>query len=127
MAVVTTDKEFKDITSQKLKTSSRLNTYNNLTITETNQHFLNHFRSFELSPDIKNDNNYFIIHVALENEWWDNISAQYYDTPYYWFILCELNNIINPYEELVAGQTVKVLKVSYMYDIFKELRGISKL
>lgn len=127
MSIKTTDKKYIDITRQRLSTSSRLNTYNIFRITETNQYFLNMFRSFEIVGDVKTDNRYFTVVTALEDEWWDNISYQHYGTSYYWYLLCELNDIINPYEELVAGQTVKVLKQSYLYEVFKNMNNISQL
>lgn len=127
MAIVKAKKSFFDVTKQRLKTSSRLNTYNIFRITETNQFFLNHFRHFEFSDDVKDNNAYWDIHIALEDEWWDNISYQFYGTSFYWYLICELNDIINPYEELVPGQQVKVLKQRFLYEIFKEISDISEL
>lgn len=127
MSVVKTQKTFKEIARQRLSISSRLNSHNILNITETNQYFMNPFRVFSINDDIKRDNNYFTIHYALEDEWWDNISAKYYGTSYYWYILCEYNDIINPYEQLLPGQLVKVLKISFMYHIFRDMKGIAEL
>ena len=126
-AIKSSSKNFIDIAKQRLSTSSRLNTYNIFRITETNQHFMNVFRSFEITSDVKNDNKFFTLHTALEDEWWDNISFTYYSTSYYWYMLCELNDIVNPYEELVAGQSVKVLRQSYLYELFKGMADISEL
>ncbi|MCK5015888.1 MAG: hypothetical protein KAS32_02355 [Candidatus Peribacteraceae bacterium] len=127
MSIKTTDKSFIDITNQRLSTSSRLNTYNIFRITETNQYFLNIFRNFEIVDDVKNDNKYFTIYVALEDEWWDNVSFTHYGTSYYWYLLCELNDIVNPYEQLAEGQQIKVLKQTYLYELFKNMTTISKL
>jgi hypothetical protein len=127
MSIKKSDKKFVDVSKQRLGTSSRLNIYNIFRVTETNQHFLNHFRSFEIIDDIKNDNRYFDVVKALEDEWWDNISYQHYGTSYYWYLLCELNDIVNPYEQLDAGQVVKVLKQTYLYGIFRGMKEISKL
>ena len=127
MSIKKTDKRYLDITRQRLSTSSRLNVYNTFRITETNQYFLNHFRSFEIINDVKNNNAYFDSHIALESEWWDNISDKFYGTPQYWHIICNLNDVVNPYEELVAGQKIKVMKKSYLYEIFKGMKDISKL
>lgn len=127
MSIKTVDKRYQDLTKQRLSTSSRLNTYNIFRITETNQYFLNVFRSFEIVEEIKTDNRYFTVVTALEDEWWDNISSTHYGTPYYWYLLCELNDVVNPYEELVPGQSIKVLKQSYLYDIFKNMSKILNL
>jgi hypothetical protein len=127
MSIKPTEKRFVDISKQRLSTSSRLNTYNIFRITETNQYFLNHFRSFNVVNDIKNNDLYFDSHFALEDEWWDNISEQYYGTPYYWYFICILNDVVNPYEELISGMKIKVLKKSYLYEVFKNLKEISEL
>lgn len=127
MAVKTTDKKFIDLAKQRLSTSSRLNTYNIFRITETNQYFLNIFRSFSIVDDVKEDNRYFELYTALEDEWWDNISFKYYGTSFYWYLICELNDIVNPYEELVVGQSIKVLKQKYLYEIFKNMSDIADL
>jgi len=127
MSIKTTDKKYIDITRQRLSTSSRLNVYNIFRITETNQHFLNHFRAFELAKELKGNDRYFDSVVALEDEWWDNISYNYYGSQYYWYLICVINDVINPFEELVAGQKVKVLKKSYLYEVFRDLGDISKL
>jgi hypothetical protein len=127
MSIKTTEKRYVDITRQRLSTSSRLNTYNIFRITETNQYFLNHFRFFDVVKDVKSNDMFFDSYNALENEWWDNISEKFYGTPYYWYLICSLNDIINPYEELVVGQKIKILKQTYLYPVFKNIKDISKL
>ena len=127
MSVKVTDKSYFDITGQRLNNISRLNIYNRLRITETNQFFLNHFRYFEIPSSIKNDSRYFSVYEALDNDWWDNISYQHYGTSGYWFMLCELNDIVNPYEQLIGGQSIKVLRQSYLYNLFKDMKKISTL
>ena len=127
MSIKTTDKKYLDITNQRLSTSSRLNIYNIFRITETNQYFLNHFRAFEIVNTVKNNDMFFDPYVVLEDEWWDNISSKFYDTPYFWYIICIINDIVNPYEELVAGMMIKVFKKIYLYEVFKDIAEISKL
>lgn len=127
MSIKKATKKYRDITKQRLSTASRLNIYNIFRITETNQNFLNHFRYFEIVDSIKNNNAYWDIYVTEENDWWDNISFKFYETSYYWYLLCELNDIINPYEEIQAGQQVKVLRQAFMYEIFKDMSDIAEL
>jgi len=127
MSIKTTDKKYLDITRQRLSTSSRLNIYNIFRITETNQYFLNHFRFFDILEDVKNDDRYFDSYEAIDSEWWDNISSKFYGTPYYWYLICGINDVINPYEELVEGQKIKILRKEYLYEVFKNMREISKL
>lgn len=127
MSIKQSDKTYIEISKQRLSSVSRLNIYNIFRITETNQTFLNHFRSFEILDDIKNDNRYFDVIEAGDTEWWDNISHEQYGSAYYWFILCEMNDIVNPYEEIEKGQKIKVLKIDYLYEIFRDMKEISKL
>ncbi len=127
MKISIEDKTFREITSQRLPTSSRLNLYNILKDTENDVYFGNIFRFFEITSDIKNNNSYFDIYIALEDEWWDNISYTFYDTPQLWYLVCSMNDIINPYEELEPGQQIKVLKREYLYDAFKGIKNTSEL
>ena len=106
---------------------SRLNVYNILFETRDNTYFLNLFRNFAVRDNVKENNVYFNIYIAEEEDWWDNISYKYYDTERLWWLVCEMNDIVNPYEDMVAGQQIKVLKEGYLYNVFKNLTEISKL
>lgn len=127
MSIQKVDRTFRDITTLRLTTSSRLNQYNILKDTVSDTYFINIFRNFKLSEGVKTNNKYFIIHVAENDEWWDNISSKYYGIPNYWYIICEMNDILNPYEGLTEGQNVKVLKEEFLYDIFKGIKSVSEL
>ena len=127
MSIKKSSKTYIQTTGKILGNSSRLNIYNIFRITETGQSFLNHFRSFEIVSGVKNDNAYFDPYTVLEDDWWDNISYQSYGTSSYWYLLCLTNDVVNPYEELITGTKVKVLKGSYLYQVFKGMKEISKL
>ena len=127
MSIKKTDKTFTDVTNIILPSNSRLNVYNNLNITETNQYFLNVFKYYEIPRSIKDNDAYFTKHTCGDSEWWDNISYEYYTTSYFWYILCELNDVVNPYESLYEGKMVKVLDTSYLYYIFRDFKGIREL
>jgi hypothetical protein len=120
------DKEFRELTEQKLPTSSRLNLYNILQDLDTN-YVINIFKTVDINDYVKNHNDFFIIHTAEDDEWWDNVSYKYYDTPSLWYIICIMNNILNPYEEIEKGQLIKVIKKIYLYNILKDIKNISEL
>jgi hypothetical protein len=42
----------------------------------------------------------------------DLISNSSYGTPDYWWLICAANNIIDPFEQLVAGKQIKVPIIS---------------
>ena len=127
MAIKTTEKEFRSISSSRLSVSSRLNIYNILTDTKNNVYFLNLFRTFDIADAVKENNRYFNIYYAEEEDWWDNISYKYYDTERLWWLVCAMNDIVNPFEELESGQQIKILKEGFLYNVFKNLTEISRL
>jgi len=127
MAIRPATKRFVDITNQRLSVSSRLNLYNILRTTENNTYFINIFRNFTISDIVKNNNIYFNIYYAEDEDWWDNISYKYYGTEVLWYLVCEMNNVVNPFEEIEQGQQIKVLKEGYLYNVFKNLKNIFQL
>ena len=126
MTIQKEDKSFKELTGERLLTSSRLNLYNILTDKPSNVYFNNIFKSIEMS-DVSKNNNYFDLYVTEMDDWWDLISNKYYGTSSLWYLICVMNNIINPYEEINDGQQVKVLKKEYLYAVFKDIKIISRL
>ena len=127
MAIIKTDRTFTEITNINNVYSSRLKMYNILLNTKTNQYFLNIFKHFEIPRYIKDDDTFYTKHVCLDTEWWDNISYINYNTSYYWYVLVELNDVVNPFESLYEGRIIKVLKPSYFYYIFREFKSIKEL
>lgn len=127
MAIKKSDRRYRDVAKQTLVISSRLNLYNILYENRDNEYFLNMFRNFEINDEVKGNNVYFDLYYAEENDWWDNISYKYYDTSVLWYLICEMNDIVNPFEQLEHGQQIKVLKEGYLYNVFKNLLEISKL
>ena len=127
MSIIKSNKTYRDITNFILNSTSRLNAYNVLNITETDQYFLNIFKYFEIPRYVKDNDTFFTKYVCMDTDWWDNISYLHYDTSYYWYILCELNDVTNPYESLYEGKMIKVLKSSYFYYIFRDYKSIREL
>ena len=126
MTIQKEDKSFKELTGERLLTSSRLNLYDILIDKPSNIYFNNIFKSIEMS-DITKNNNYFDLYITEMDDWWDNISNKFYGTSSLWYLICVMNNIINPYEEINDGQQVKVLKKEYLYVVFKDIKRISRL
>jgi hypothetical protein len=38
----------------------------------------------------------------------DLISQEAYNTPEYWWLVCAINNISDPFEQLIAGKLIKL-------------------
>ena len=126
MPVETESKSFLELTSKRLPTSSRLRLANILK-DEDNERFLNFFRSFILVDSVKERVSFYHTHNAEADEWWDNISYKYYDTTALWWLVCFMNDTVNPYEEIDEGQQIKVLRRDYLYIVFKNLGEIAEL
>ena len=127
MAIKVIDKKFRVLTGQVLPVTSRLRMFNILQETETNEYFMNIFRNYKIADYVKGNNVYFELYTCEEEDWWDNISYKYYNTEKLWWLVCEMNDITNPYEEMDEGLQVKVLKETYLYNIFKTISEIARL
>jgi hypothetical protein len=126
MAVIKEDKTFIELTGSSLPITSRLRMFNILKDTDGTR-FTNIFRSFIVDNDIKDNDDYYTLHLAIVDEWWDNVSFRYYGAPDLWWVLCLMNNVINPFEDIEEGQQIKVLKEQYLYILFNDIGNLSEL
>lgn len=127
MAIKKIDKTFREITGQILTISSRLKMFNILQDTEYNTYFMNIFRDYKIADYAKGNNVYFDLYTCEDEDWWDNISFKHYNTERLWWLVCEMNDIVNPFEEIDEGLQVKVLKEDYLYNVFKAISTIAQL
>ena len=102
--------------------SSQLSMFNVLKELETNTKLLNIWRSYTIRPNVKNSIVYFDLYTVESTDWWENISAKIYGTVTYWWTIALVNNVINPFEELVAGTQIRYLKPKYLYQLIKEVK-----
>ena len=117
---------FHTLTGHRLSNVSQLWLFNALEDSDKVR-FLNLFRSYTLNDEIMSDTMYYFTHKAENDDWWDNISSQYYGTPHLWWVICLMNDITNPFEELKPGQEIKVMKDTHLYQLLKEIKDISEL
>lgn len=126
MPITYLTKSFYELTNHRLNNASQLWLFNPLE-DDDGYRFMNIFRSYELNEEIMNDTMYYFTHKAENDEWWDNISSSYYGTPNLWWVVCLMNDVINPFEELEAGQEIKIMKEEHLYQLLKEIKDISEL
>lgn len=118
---------FFESTNTRLGNSSQLKAFNLLRDREDNEKFLNIWRAFTLSNEAENKLVYYDLHEISEGDWWDNISVKYYDTPSLWWTIAIINKLENPFESLIPGNFLKILKQEYLYQLLKEIKGVSIL
>lgn len=125
-----TTKTFNELVTADIdiRSTSQIKLFNILRDHDTVTRFMNIWRSFKLNDEIQEDVLYYDTYeVADGNEWWENISYDYYGTPYLWWIVALMNNVINPFEEIQAGDFIKVLRKDYLYTLFKDIEILSEL
>jgi len=52
----------------------------------------------------------------------DMISYNCYGTVRYWWIICYVNDVFNPFEELVVGMMLEIPNILDIYDFYKKWR-----
>lgn len=102
--------------------SSQLTMFNVLNEIESNTKLLNIWRSYTIRDGVKDSIVYFDTYVVESSDWWENISARIYGTVNYWWTIALVNNITNPFEELITGQQIRYLKPKYLYQLLKEVK-----
>jgi hypothetical protein len=117
---------FKEVTGEDLANTSQLKLFNIL-LDENNTRLQNVWRSYSLNELITDETIFYQTYEIQNEDWWDNISEIFYDSPNLWWVLCIMNNIENPFEEIEAGQETKVLRENYLYQLIKEMEIISEL
>lgn len=124
---VGTQKSLREEIGERIKNTSPLKLFNILQDLSDNEKFINIFRSYIIKESVFDDERYYQEHNVDVSDTWDSISYQYYETDSLWWVIAMTNNIINPFEGLSEGQTLKILKPSYIYKILKEIERIGNL
>lgn len=119
------DMTFHEVTKTRLSNVSNLHLFN--IVEQDKEKFLNIFKSYTLKSSIENNDSYFYTYTIDTEDWWDSISTKFYETPFLYWVICMVNNITNPYEEIDEGQIIKVLKEEYLYQILKEVKTEGRL
>ena len=117
------DKSFKEVTGNRLSNTSYLNLFPKY---KFDYEFLNIFRTYILNNDIINDTSYYEIYEVQHNDWLENISWKYYESPYLWWIIAIANDIYNPFEYLEAGSFIKIIRSNYIYQILNDVKLIGE-
>ena len=115
------DEEF----TRRLSQTSMLRMYDIL-IDDGGNRFVNIMKTYQTNPQLLRQDIYEIYTVE-EDDWWDTISARFYETPYLWWVLPIINNITNPFETLDVGEPIKILRYTYIPQIFDDLAEIEDL
>ncbi len=118
-----TNKKYSDINVKRsLPQSSILNMFPIIQDNDGN-YVYNIFRPYVLNEQIFKEENLDTTTLAY-NEWWENISYDYYGTPYLWWTIPLTNNIINPFEDIDQGKNIYLLKQNLLGMLYSDVNKI---
>jgi len=108
------------ITGKSLKNSSFLNMMN-IQQDEDGEFMLNIFRNYDLNNTITNNQVYYTSYIMEDKEFSDNIAYNVYNNSEMWWLVCLMNNVINPFEYDEAGKELKILKPVYVPTVLSNI------
>ena len=109
---------------------SQLKLYPVLYDKDKNEKFLNIFRSYDMNDETKLNDKIFKsvdLYECNDSDWFENISYRNYKRADLWWIVCRVNNIQNPFEDINPGQNLYIMNPSLLYQLYKEMDAISNL
>lgn len=122
-----TDQDFEELTGYNLSNVSFLKMFPILQDTEDNEMFIDIFRSYTVTEDALSSSLYFSTYECKNDDWWDSISYQNYETVHLWWMVCLTNEIVNPFEEMEPGKNLKILRNDYTPQLVREIRAMGDL
>ena len=60
---------------------------------------------------LSKDNTY-VLHTVKRNDTFDSISFTYYNSPLYYWVIMDFNDILDPFTELTPGSTLRIPTLS---------------
>jgi len=109
-----------------LSNNSRLHMFNVIKNDDTGYYF-NIFKNYTMPDSLKNNTRLYNVYTVDNDDWWDNISAHWYDTSELWWLVCFTNDIVNPFEDIYPGKIIKIFNRNYFNIIMNELKETYKL
>ncbi len=85
-----------------------------------------YFYNISVSLFLKDYNNlapsYFKYYRVEEGDTWTNLSFSFYDTIELWWIICKVNNIVNPMDMPKEGDMLKILDKRIVKQILESIK-----
>lgn len=93
------------LTKKEYKTYDRVSRYSVF------PYYYNHFDQkyiYGITAQLKKEGVNFVSHKVVEGDTLDTLALYYYNSPTYFWIIADFNNILDPYEELKIGSILKI-------------------
>jgi len=91
-------------------------------VTRNNVEMVNIFKKINIKQSIFKDINIYEEYIVEESDRWDIISDKFYDTTSLYWLLATFNNIKDPFSELIVGESLQIIKPSFIPSILIELQ-----
>ena len=65
---------------------------------------------------------YYSTYIIKGGDSWTGISFKFYKTIKLWWLICKVNNIVNPFAELIPGKYIKILDISIIDNILSSIK-----
>lgn len=117
---------FEDLTGHSLGTVSYLRLFPIMT-DDDGEYFLNIFRSYTINDELLVDSLYFETYEVKDDDWWELVAYDLYDSVNFWWVTPLANKVVNPFEELEIGTNLQILRKSVLPILIREVRDIGTL
>lgn len=92
------------------------------TIVYNKQEIINIFNRVKLDEKTLSNIKYYDEYIIQEGDRWDIISNNFYGTPQLYWLILSYNKIKDPFTSLIIGNTIRLIKPSYIPYILLDLR-----
>ena len=63
---------------------------------------------YGLSSQLKKEDTKYVIHKVKDGDTYDTLSLYYYNSPLYYWVICDFNDIQDPYINPEVGTTLRI-------------------
>ena len=121
---IETNTTIREEIGKRIKNTSPLKLYNILRDLTDDIKYINIFKSYVINETNFDDERFYSEHQVDSSDWWDSISYEYYETDNLWWMIAMTNYVVNPFEGLEEGTSLKILKPDYVYKLLKEVEKV---
>jgi hypothetical protein len=89
---------------------------------EDGMDYYNLYQSINIDQDI--DPTLYIEHIWTGTDNFYHLSDKYYNTTRLWWLILVANNIVNPFDEILAGTKLKILKQPVVSQVLAQINQV---
>ena len=84
---------------------------------------VNIFKKFSIRQSRLLSVNFYNEYIVQSSDRWDSIAYKFYNTTALWWMIANYNGAIDPFEELVVGEKIKIIKPELVSSLLLGLRN----